>query len=129
MTANQSTDQEMPAETLEALRGSIAKWEAIVEGHGLEHGPDDCPLCQLFHFSYRKDGQRTCVGCPVMHRTGNSLCAGSPYDDYSAAEEEDEDDSEARMTWAAKAELDFLKSLLPREAVSALNDLKNGEQR
>lgn len=119
---HRTTDQEMPAATLEALRGSIAKWEAIVAGHGLEHGPDDCPLCQLFHFSYRKDGQRTCVGCPVMDRTGNSLCDGSPYDDYSAAEDADEDDSEERMEQAAKEELDFLKSLLPREAVSALKE-------
>lgn len=87
----------MNAETLTALRGSIAKWRAIVAGTGINRGPSDCPLCKLFFFV------RRCVGCPVFERTGETGCGGTPYSDY-------EKNGELEV---AKAELDFLISLLP----------------
>lgn len=39
----------MEAETLIALQGSIAKWQAIVDGTGTEQGPANCPLCLKFN--------------------------------------------------------------------------------
>lgn len=97
----------MDAETLEALKGSIAKWEAIVAGTGVDKGPDNCPLCQRF---WRASN---CIGCPVFEATGLINCGGTPYEDYERAY--DDDDREARDV-AAREELDFLKSLLPSDS-------------
>jgi hypothetical protein len=103
----------MDAQTLEALRGSIAKWERVVA-----EGTDgtqwkDCPLCLLFWDDY-------CRGCPVMNATGWSVCRGSPFSAYDRAREEYfetvDGPSVGRyppVVAAAQAELDFLKSLLP----------------
>jgi len=99
-------------ETLTALRGSIAKWEAIVAGHGSDEGDRNCPLCQLF---FKNPG---CVGCPVAEATGLSACSGSPYEDVHLGWGEtinaisnagDREDVRAQ----GQAELDFLRSLLP----------------
>lgn len=88
----------MAPEVLEALRGSIKKWEAIVAGTGTDNGHRDCPLCQMFlQIS-------TCRGCPVMARTGKPECRGTPYRQSVNTNE------------IAQAELDFLKSLLPESA-------------
>jgi hypothetical protein len=38
----------MDEKTLEALKGSIRKWEAIVDGTGEDDGADNCPLCHMF---------------------------------------------------------------------------------
>lgn len=117
----------MDAETLEALRGSIAKWEGIVAGTMKDECSSNCPLCQKFNFSenpgmLRKD---SCRGCPVMARTGHQFCDDSPYERYAdmaeAIEDGDEDYSEEEMRRVAQEELDFLKSLLP--PVTALKDL------
>lgn len=94
---------------LEALKGSIRKWEKIVAGTEGDEGTHNCPLCQEF---YRQE----CVGCPVYERTGHAACDGSPYQDWASE----------KWTWGIKAEtpedklqaqkmLDFLKSLLPSE--------------
>jgi hypothetical protein len=102
----------MDSRTLEALKGSIAKWRAIVAGTGEESGIYDCPLCALFH--PRRAPEPTppapCAGCPVMERTGQAYCAGSPYDRW------DEGDDDAAV---AKEELDFLCSLLPADEAAA----------
>ena len=108
----------MAAETLEALRGSIAKWEHIVDGTGLQLGPDNCPLCLRFNPMKNPSALSGCADCPVAQKTGRPVCEGTPYDDYSEAEESDDDDAEERMEFHAKAELDFLKSLLPTDALS-----------
>lgn len=86
---------------LKALKGSIAKWEAILAGTGEDDGPDNCPLCQLFNTPQTKDD--FCKGCPVREATSQRFCHGTPYEDYL-----DGGDDEV-----AQAELDFLKSLLP----------------
>lgn len=102
-------------ETLKALQGSIAKWERVVaEG---KDGTNwmDCPLCGLFW-------RENCSGCPVRDRTGYRMCQGSPFEAYSDARESADDDgiddvgTEPTVIEAAKAELDFLKSLLPRQS-------------
>lgn len=99
----------MNAETLTALKGSIAKWEAIVAGTGTNGGTSDCPLCKLYNVNRSFVDQ--CGGCPVMDRTGMKRCIGSPYLRYEEAEDDGED--EEKLEELAKAELDFLRSLLP----------------
>jgi hypothetical protein len=103
----------MDPNTLRALKGSIAKWEAIVDGTGVDNGPDNCPLCQLFR---NASGNRVrCDGCPVAMHTGETGCHGTPYDAYE--EEENLGDlSDGEMKNLAAAELSFLKSLLPKDA-------------
>lgn len=94
----------MKAETLKALRGSIAKWEGVVAGTIEDKGPSNCPLCQLFI------DNDDCAGCPVAAFTGEDGCGDTPYEDYSAAEGKGD---EKAMERAANAEVAFLKSLLP----------------
>lgn len=95
----------MDAKTLIALRGSIAKWEGIVQGTVKDEGPDNCPLCLLF---YNDD----CEGCPVSEATGETCCDDSPYPIYWGIANGQRDGDPVA---AAQAELDFLKSLLPPE--------------
>src|SRR6202046_5807636 len=93
--------------TLTALKGSIAKWEAIVAGTDTDRGGDNCPLCQMF---YKPSGPHyiTCNGCPVSDATGQSHCDGSPYEWYYIGKSPEE------LKIVAAAELDFLRSLLPQ---------------
>ena len=100
----------MNNETLEALKGSIAKWEAIVAGTGKDDGPLNCPLCQMFHYRglVKKPEEETCVGCPVMAATGKTLCRGTPYDEINEYDPSED---------LAREELEFLKALLPLETV------------
>lgn len=94
----------MDTETLAALRGSIAKWRAIVEGTGEDKGIDNCPLCLKFNSRYPAKNLG-CNGCPVYQRTGQDSCSGTPYDEYLS--------DKRGTTELAQAELDFLISLLP----------------
>lgn len=105
-----STETEMPPATLEALRGSIAKWERVVAQETRDLGTDNCPLCLLFHADHFSeddwsDGRECCLGCPVFEATGRKGCRGTPYDDYS----------DTGKTEHALAEVGFLKSLLPTQ--------------
>lgn len=108
----------MDAKTLEALKGSIAKWEKIVAGTGTDGGCGNCPLCQAFN-PEDAAAEDECKGCPVAGKTGQTWCDGSPYTllwgaikpaynrDFSGYVH-----TPASLA-AAKAELDFLRSLLP----------------
>lgn len=104
----------MEAGTLTALKQSAEKWDRYASAKGLSAvkiGSDSCPLCVLFI-------DRACIGCPVMRKTGKAICNGSPYEEA------------ARRYWsckysggtlhsfsiAARAEADFLRSLIPAEA-------------
>ena len=99
----------MNRKTLKALKGSIEKWEDIVAGTGHDDGAENCPLCQLFI-------RNECVGCPVFEKTRMRECQGTPYQrwvrylgfapTWTAGT--------LRQKAAAKAELKFLKSLLPK---------------
>lgn len=117
----------MDAGTLEALRGSIAKWQGIVAGTLPDMGVANCPLCQ--RFTVPND---SCRGCPVMQKVGISDCAKTPYTNWSLVcpWPESFDGSESNERWAetdahrraAQAELDFLISLLPTEVLPALKE-------
>ncbi len=114
-----TTSEPMPERTLTALRGSIKKWEGIVAGTIEDKGPDNCPLCQLFI------DNDECAGCPVAAFTGEDGCGDTPYEDYSAAQSRGDSNRIAR---AAQAEVAFLKSLLPTDAIPDETNL-TGEQR
>ena len=94
-----------PAMIRTALEGSIAKWQRIVEGTGRDHGAQNCPLCQLFYYKFNP-----CIGCPVMDRTGQSMCLGSPYAEWVFARHAHSDNHV--KTAIARKELAFLKGLL-----------------
>lgn len=89
----------MDEKTLTALKGSIAKWEAIVAKTGDDKGAKNCPLCQLFNTENHGENE-CCIGCPVHAHTGKRWCNGTPYRGHPTPE-------------SSRAELDFLKSLLP----------------
>ncbi len=103
----------MKQETLTAIRGSIKKWEQILNYKQEDKGADNCPLCSLYYYNEH------CIGCPVVVVTGRSRCVGSPYDDwhryfdgtnipYSKV-------IDATSAELALEELTFLRTLLPKE--------------
>lgn len=102
----------MDAKTLEALRGSVKKWERIVMGEIADEGAENCPLCALFNDT---DRMPRCSGCPVAEKTGSGGCFGSPYnDDWMAVADVDDFANTDDKREAAQKELDFLISLLPQ---------------
>lgn len=104
----------MNANTLEALKGSIAKWEAIVAGTGIDEGDKNCPLCQAF---------ANCDGCPVAEMTEQYACEGTPYYKFRSALDEFPGKAVTKkQKKLAQAELDFLRSLLPSEAATFAPD-------
>jgi hypothetical protein len=115
----------MNPKTLAALRGSIDKWRGIAEGTESDCGPANCPLCREFFYKTLR-----CCGCPVMEKTGKANCIGTPYVDWddlldSIAADVDLDsinnindvplNQRQRAIDAARAEQEFLESLLPEE--------------
>ena len=103
----------MDESTLTALEGSIAKWQAIVDGTGIDRGTENCPLCEMFY-------ARRCGGCPVMERTGRPFCADSPYKQWSASYGFGQGIGRSKhLKAAAEAELAFLRELLPTRPDSA----------
>jgi hypothetical protein len=104
------------AETLKALKGSIEKWERIVDGTGKDYGTKNCPLCEMF------DTVVGCHPCPV------GSCYGNPNSYYPEWKEHQmRKHNKPQFSYPlevecstckriAKAELRFLKSLLPKEA-------------
>lgn len=116
----------MDAKTLTALQGSIKKWEAIVAGKGADRGAKNCPLCAAFinEVDHDEDGNAWgCAGCPVRDRTGQPDCDGSPYTDWCVASADGINlnrfpfrATTPELVTLAQAELDFLRSLLPKDA-------------
>lgn len=106
----------MDDETREALEGSIRKWEAIVAGTGEDNGRSNCPLCQKFVLLHVTD-ETQCQGCPVKEHTGVSGCTFSPYEEWEelGINHINQADDREEAVAAAQAELDFLKSLRPKD--------------
>lgn len=112
------------AQVREALEGSIMKWQRIVAG-GTNGCASDCALCRLFnpyqkYLPLKESIAQGCLGCPVMARTGQSFCKGSPYERYEELEHDVDDDSDddadiiengRRLRETAEQELAFLESL------------------
>ena len=105
----------MPAKTLKALQGSIEKWEKVAAGTEEDKGKFDCPLCHEFL-------NKNCEGCPVAENAKDTNCKGTPYEEWDEhhlikhgfLHRVVPDCPECFRL--AKAELDFLKSLLPKGA-------------
>lgn len=109
--------------TLKALKGSVAKWEAIVAGTGEDQGNINCPLCQKFN-NDKTPMDTECDGCPVSEATGRRFCGGTPYSRWVEHRMivHDLDTANGSVKCAvcasiAQKELDYLKSLLPQEEV------------
>jgi len=112
----------MDRETLGALKRSIKKWRRVRLYKGTDEGPQNCSLCGMFH-----GAPNNCSGCPVQARTGYIGCMKTPYEEWLQHQQEchegrDDGGSSAGYTVRckvckrlAKAEEDFLKSLLPKE--------------
>ncbi len=114
----------MDAEVLEALNGSIAKWEGIRDEKRENLGASNCPLCHLFLREYNDAVAVNCLECPVMKYTGLAGCEATPYEEYSRLQADFEnidlvkDHAAAEvlrklMSATAQSEVDFLQSLLP----------------
>jgi len=116
----------MQRETKIALEQSIAKWQRNYEAHYIEDitfGASDCPLCVLYRTPSGNSHEISCRGCPVRLSGGDDVytsrhnCCNTPYedvieclDDITYVEGATVPD---RLRMYIKAELDFLKSLLP----------------
>ena len=110
----------MKVETLTALKGSIAKWKAIAAGTGVDRGVKNCPLCMLF-YSDDQTYIENCKGCPVKSKVRETLCSKTPYiawhdsHPYMRFPLEAKTEKHKKL---ARAELKFLRSLLPKKKVA-----------
>ena len=100
---------------LKALEGSIKKWERIVARKGVDNETANCPLCDMFYDS-------SCSNCPVSEKVEAIWCQKTPFDAWDKHQEDVHSDKKTRRVFKncpkckplAQAELDFLKSLLPK---------------
>lgn len=97
----------METTTLNALKASIEKWKDIRDGNEIYAGPSNCPLCELFYW------YKGCEGCPIRTHTKKRACRDTPIDEWE--EREIEQAVTAEDAALAQKEIDFLKSLLPKE--------------
>lgn len=94
---------------IRALKSSIKHWVRLSTGKRRSNedtGVNHCALCKIYH-----SGE--CEGCPVSEKTGQTYCDGSPFE--AAVEVKHKYGiSSKQFKQAAKRELKFLKSLLPK---------------
>ena len=113
--------EQMNQETLEALKGSIEKWEGIYAGTGVDEGTDNCDLCLMFREVDENYYGIICPQCPVREETSEHGCKKTPHQvfvDYVQKREDFDLDSgckvfDEKSKQLALDELNFLKSLLP----------------
>lgn len=124
----------MKQETLEALQESIEHWEANVEAENwgnVDMSAVSCALCAMFALNRRHE--IVCIGCPVQERVKRANCLSTPFhyaamrldhwrdscDRWHVCDDgcEEEGCMEMRDEFrnAAREEVEFLKSLLPKE--------------
>lgn len=107
---------------LKALKGSIKKWERIVNGSGVDKLQENCALCIYCEKHIDRGGSLSvCAGCPIQRYTGRGLCERTPwYRWYSYYFQQNTTIGQYAKVFdekskqLAQAELDFLKSLLPK---------------
>jgi hypothetical protein len=78
----------MKREVAEALEGSIKHWDenaAAQEPGDASVYAKDCHLCAIFNTQRMWRSNVECRGCPVMKRTGDAFCVGSPWSEASLA--------------------------------------------
>ena len=63
-------------DNIKLIQESIAKWEAIRDGKGVDQGHYNCPLCHEYYY-------RRCAGCPIQEHTGEMYCIDTPYDKWA----------------------------------------------
>ena len=109
-TTTTTKPQAMDAATKEALTKSIEHWRRLSDGTRMDGegiSQSECALCKRF-FS-KATG---CASCPVRIKTGAPFCTNSPYDRATEVRKFGLDSEEFKA--AAKLELEFLESLLPK---------------
>jgi hypothetical protein len=106
---------------IEALEGSIMKWDAICMGYGADLSAKNCTLCHAAGIG--------CSSCIVYEATGLSDCQGTPYvawceawRGFGAQTNKPFGENEVlsnymkqRFAEAAESEMEFLCSLLPED--------------
>ena len=96
-----------------ALRGSIKKWERIVDGTGVDKEAENCSLCKLYIDT------DDCGACPVAKRAEISGCRNTPYSRWGAHQGDKHWGEHEMKAYCptcktlAKKELEFLQGLLP----------------
>ena len=100
----------MTPEMHEALLASIEHWKenlalGVVDAKIVGR---DCPLCNLTRSN--PEAGVDCRQCPVMRKTGEWDCEGSPWGDVAEARWAADKDA---FNYAAQREIAFLESLLP----------------
>lgn len=103
----------MDDRTLEALEVSIEKWERNTVAQMLcdvSVSESSCALCRLFI-------SKECKGCPVRESSGYKYCRETPYKKAvnSLLSWRNGVGSRDEFQSAARDEVDFLKSLLPKD--------------
>lgn len=96
---------------LKALKKSIKHWEEIVGGKDVFWGAPSCALCNEFI-------EMGCHGCPVRGETGRAGCEETPYDRFrimALGLSGIGIGGHPNLIALATDELNFLKSLLPKE--------------
>jgi hypothetical protein len=83
------------------LTVTIRKWQSIVEGKGIDEGPNNCALCEAYQ-------HHNCRECPVQQYTGYPYCLWTPYANFVQAKMAK---NETSMKECALEELQFLKRL------------------
>ncbi len=107
------TMTDMTPKPLEALKGSIRKWNRIYCKGGVDIGAGNCPLCRLFPGT-------SCGNCPV-HLFSGTGCVNTPYEKWANHHMAAHGGKEPFRVVGkcrsckkhSKAERDFLASLLP----------------
>ena len=100
-----------------ALERSIAKWNDIVNGDGVDRNAGNCALCKLENMLREDENDDSCARCPVAIATKKSQCDGSPWEEWNLHQQR-----EHTGKWPyrvrceecgrlAEEELEFLKSL------------------
>ena len=103
----------MDKATLKALKESIKHWKRIIEGVDVRWKSNQCALCEEF-----LTPGYTCDGCPVKKKTKQDLCEGTPYVKFvqdAALFFGIGIKGRPNLISLATDELNFLKSLLPKE--------------
>ena len=90
---------------LEALKGSIVKWNKIITGAGVDTGPDNCPLCMLYF--------PACDKCPICIETDEMCCDLTPYVAWEGhlKERYPRNVFDSKSLRLARAERDWLEAL------------------